>query len=99
MPHVPRPFAVPGGSAGALACSALPTCWIVLAIGAVLWPGLGTGGGLPQGFEDRRLAYELIQLVALAVIAAAGVGFALAGRRSRGSSPAPYYQPLARPTR
>ena len=82
-PEVPRPFTVPGGVAGAWACSGLATFWVILALAAVLWPGLGTGDGLPQGFEGRRLAYELTQVTPLLLVTAAGTAFVLFGRRSR----------------
>lgn len=83
---VARPFRIPGGRWAAWTCSALTTAWILLALVAVLWPGLG-GGGLPHGFEGHRLAFELTLAVPLAVLTLAGLAFSACGRHRRAALP------------
>jgi amino acid transporter len=92
-PEVPRPYRVPGGTAGAWLCSIVPTLWALLATVALIWPGFGVGwfgtGGNPNddlaalSFSHQRMAYELSQIVPLAVIIAAGFLFYAAGRSTR----------------
>lgn len=92
-PHVPRPYRVPGGSAGAWICSIVPTFWALLATVALIWPGFGVGwfgtGGNPNdslaalNFSHQRLQYELSQIVPLLVIVAVGLVFYLLGRGTR----------------
>jgi glutamate:GABA antiporter len=82
----PRPFRIPGGTAGVWICGALTTLWMLLATAAILWPGLGTASpdeALPPGFEGRRLAFTLTELVPLGVLVAIGALFCVIGRRSR----------------
>lgn len=76
-----RPFRIPAGRVGAWTCSLLATAWVIVALVAVVWPGLGGGAGLPEGFEGRRLEFELTQLVPLLLLAGAGLAFFAAGRR------------------
>jgi len=83
-PARPRAFRVPGGTAGAVAASALATGWSLVALAAALWPGLGTAtpdAHLPEGFAGQRLQLELLVLAPLAVVFAAGTVFHLASRR------------------
>ena len=90
-PHRPRPFRVPGGSAGALAVSALATGWSAFALAAALWPGLGTpepDAHLPEGFAGQRLAFTLAELVPLALVLAAAFLLARPARRHE-RAPAP----------
>jgi glutamate:GABA antiporter len=92
-PEVDRPYRVPGGTAGAWLCSVVPTFWALLATVALLWPGFGVGwfgtGGNPNddlaalSFSHQRTAYELSQLVPLAVIIVIGVIFYALGRTTR----------------
>ena len=92
-PDVERPYRVPGGTAGAWICSAVPTFWALLATVALIWPGFGVnwfgGGGNPNdnldalGFSHERLQYELSQIVPLAVIVGVGVAFYLLGGKTR----------------
>jgi glutamate:GABA antiporter len=106
-PEVERPYRVPWGTAGAWLCSVVPTFWALLATVALIWPGFGVGwfgtGGNPNddlaslSFSHQRMAYELSQIVPLAVIILVGVIFyALGGptRRSVATEPvAPAYGP------
>jgi amino acid transporter len=59
-PHVPRPYRVPGGMAGAWIVSVLTTGWAALATVALLYPGFGTSdpdAALPEGFAHQRVFY------------------------------------------
>jgi amino acid transporter len=92
-PEVERPYRVPGGTAGAWVCSVVPTFWALLATVALIWPGFGVGwfgtGGNPNddlaalSFSHQRMAYELSQIVPLAVIIVIGVIFYVLGRSTR----------------
>jgi glutamate:GABA antiporter len=92
-PDVPRPYRVPWGTTGAWLCSVVPTFWALLATVALIWPGFGVGwfgtGGNPNddlaalSFSHQRMAYELSQIVPLAVIIVAGVIFYALGRPTR----------------
>jgi len=92
-PDVPRPYRVPGGTAGAWICTILPTLWALVATVFLLWPGLGVNwfgaGGNPNdslaalSFSSQRLQYELTQFVPLAIIVAAGLVFYVLGGRAR----------------
>ena len=92
-PDVPRPYRVPWGTTGAWLCSVVPTFWALLATVALLWPGFGVGwfgtGGNPNddlaalSFSHQRTAYELSQIVPLALIIVAGIIFYALGRTTR----------------
>ncbi len=91
-PDVGRPFRIPGGSTGAWLCSTVATAWVVFAVLAVLWPGLGTpdpDAALPDGFAGDRLGFVLTELVPLAVLLAAALAFSCLGRRSNQTSEVP----------
>jgi glutamate:GABA antiporter len=82
-PGRPRAFRVPGGTAGALAATALATGWSAVALAAALWPGLGTPDPdlhLPDGFDDQRLTFTLAQLVPLALVLVSAFLLARPGR-------------------
>lgn len=79
-----RPYRVPGGAIGAWLASGLTTGWIVLAIVAVLWPGLGSSSPdahLPPGFAGNRFGFLLAQLIPLALVGVTAVLFAHTGQR------------------
>ncbi len=79
-----RPYRVPGGATGAWLASGLATGWILLALVAVLWPGLGTASPdahLPPGFAGNRLGYLVAQLIPLVLVGVTAVLFAHAGQR------------------
>jgi glutamate:GABA antiporter len=85
-PHVPRPYRVPGGIAGAWIVSVLTTGWAALATVALLYPGFGTSNpdaALPEGFEGQRGAFEVSQFVPLAGLLLLGVIFYWTGRTTR----------------
>jgi len=82
--NLARPYRVPGGAIGAWLASGLATGWIVLAIVAVLWPGLGTSSPdayLPPGFVGNRLGFVVAQLIPLVLVGATAVLFVHAGQR------------------
>ena len=85
--HVPRPFRVGGGMAGAWALSILTTGWTLLATVVLLWPGVGTSdpnSALDSlGFSHQRWQYEAAELIPLAVILAIGVIFYALGAPTR----------------
>jgi amino acid transporter len=105
-PDVPRPYRVPGGTAGAWICSVVPTFWALLATVALIWPGFGVNwfgaGGNPNddlaalSFSHQRLQYELSQLVPLAVIIVIGLAFYLLGSKTR-QEPAVAAEPAVTP--
>jgi amino acid transporter len=85
-PHVPRPYKVPWGNAGAWVCGLLCTFWSALATVALLYPGFGTSkpdDSLPDGWSGQRGAYELSQFIPLAVLILIGLAFYAAGSRTR----------------
>ena len=85
-PHVPRPYRVPGGMAGAWAVSILTTGWAALATVALLFPGFGTAHpdqSLPEGFEGQRGAFEASQFIPLAALIALGLIFYWMGAPTR----------------
>jgi amino acid transporter len=85
-PHVPRPYRIPWGNAGAWICGVLTTGWAALATVALLYPGFGTSNpdaSLPTGFEHQRGAFEVSQLVPLAILVGLGLIFYAAGAGTR----------------
>jgi amino acid transporter len=90
LPEVERPYRTPGGATGALVISVITTFWALVASVALLWPGLFdalTGGtpdaSLPEGFANKRGAYELTQFVPLAAMLGLGLVFYALGTRTR----------------
>src|SRR4051795_3150329 len=84
--HVPRPYRVPGGMAGAWIVSVLTTGWAALATVALLYPGFGTAhpdASLPEGFAHQRGAFEVSQFVPLAALVVLGLIFYWSGRSTR----------------
>jgi amino acid transporter len=82
--HVPRPYRVPGGTAGAWIISMLCTLWAALATVALLYPGFGTSkpdSALPSGWT--RAAYERSQFIPLAALILLGLLFYAAGAPTR----------------
>src|SRR3954462_9941398 len=85
-PHVPRPYKVPGGMAGAWIVSILTTGWAARATVALLFPGFGTAHpdeALPEGFAHQRGAFEVSQFVPLAALVVLGLLFYWSGRGTR----------------
>src|SRR3954462_255567 len=85
-PHVPRPYRVPGGLAGAWIVSVLTTGWAALATVALLYPGFGTSDpddSLPEGFEHARGAFETSQFIPLEILVGLGLIFYAAGAPTR----------------
>jgi amino acid transporter len=81
-PEAPRPYRVPGGAVGAYLASGVSITWTLLSLALLLWPTV-----LPVSFAGRRETFELAQLIPLAVLLAAGVAFAAAGRRNSRKRP------------
>jgi amino acid transporter len=83
-PDVPRPFRVPGGTAGAIACTLLTTGIALFAIVELVYPGLGLSHPdtlLPGSFQDLRSRYEQSMVVPLAGLALLAVLAYASGRR------------------
>lgn len=92
LPDVRRPFVVPGGRWASDLAAGLATVVVVLTIVQLVYPGIGVGwfgtsgtadDGLPSAFAGQRLAYELTQVVPLALFLVFGVVFVVLGRRDR----------------
>jgi glutamate:GABA antiporter len=83
-PDVPRPFAVPGGVAGACLCSGVATAVAAFAAVELIYPGLGLShpdAMLPASFTGLRTRYEqAIALPLAGCLALAGLGWLLARR-------------------
>ena len=85
-PDVPRPYRIPGGTAGLWIAGILTTAWAALTTIAILWPGIGTSdpnASLPSGFAGERLQYTLSQVIPLAVMIVLGLVLYAFGRRTR----------------
>jgi amino acid transporter len=88
-PHVPRPYRVPGGTAGVWLVGVLCTLWAALATLALLYPGFGTSkpdDSLPDGWAGQRGSYELSQFIPLAALILLGLAFYAAGAKTRAQS-------------
>jgi amino acid transporter len=82
--HVPRPYRIPGGTAGVWIAGVLCTGWAALATVALLYPGFGTSdpdASLPDGWA--RGAYEVSQFVPLGALILLGLVFYAAGAPTR----------------
>jgi glutamate:GABA antiporter len=82
--HVPRPYKVPFGNAGAVIISVLCTGWAALATLGLLYPGFGTSKpdeALPDGWT--RAAYERSQFIPLLILIVVGLLFYVAGAPTR----------------
>jgi amino acid transporter len=85
-PHVPRPYRVPGGTAGAWIVSVLTTGWAALATIVLLYPGFGTArpdAALPAGFAGQRTQFELSQFIPLGTLVVLGLVFYALGAATR----------------
>ncbi len=83
-PDVRRPFRVPGGMPGAVACTLLTTGIALFAIVELVYPGLGLSHPdtlLPGSFQDLRSRYEESMVVPLAGLALLAVLAYASGRR------------------
>jgi glutamate:GABA antiporter len=82
-PDVPRPFRAPAGPF----ISAFLTLLMIFASIELIAPGLGDSwfgpGFSVAGWQGERVAYMLSQLIPLVIFVAIGVGFWLAGSRTR----------------
>jgi amino acid transporter len=84
--HVYRPYKVPFGMAGVWICGCLTTFWALFASLVGFFPGLGDGGllnddALPEGFS--RGTFELVVFIPFAITLLIGIGFYIAGRKTR----------------
>jgi amino acid transporter len=90
-PDVPRPYRIPGGTAGLWIAAILTTAWAALTTVAIIYPGIGTSNpdaSLPSGFAGERLQYTLSQVIPLVVMIVLGLILYALGRRTR-QEPAP----------
>ncbi|POX39525.1 amino acid permease [Streptomyces sp. Ru73] len=91
-PDTPRPYAVPGGRAGAWLVTGLATAFVAFTVVVLIWPGFGVGwfgtagsaaDSLPPSFAGQRLAYTLSQVVPLLLFLAIGAAFYALGTKTR----------------
>jgi glutamate:GABA antiporter len=79
-PNVPRPFVVPGGTAGAWISVILTMFWVVAATVFSLWPGLFTGSWLADYAGVSRSTFEIYTFVTVAFLILIAVVFWAVGR-------------------
>jgi glutamate:GABA antiporter len=79
-PNVPRPYVVPGGTAGAWACVILTMFWVVGATIFSLWPGLLTSTWNADYAGVNRTTFETYTLVTVAFLIVVAVVFWAVGR-------------------
>jgi glutamate:GABA antiporter len=85
-PNIPRPYRIPGGTAGLWVAGILTTLWAAFTTVAIIWPGIGTSdpnSSLPSGFAGERMQYTLSQVIPLGVMILIGLAFYALGRRTR----------------
>lgn len=85
-PDVPRPYRIPGGTAGLWVAGILTTAWALFTTIAIIYPGIGTSdpdASLPSGFEHQRLEYTLSQVIPLVVMILIGLLFYALGAPTR----------------
>lgn len=87
-PDVPRPYAVPGGRAGAWIAVIITEIFVLITAVTLLWPGaLNAMFGQPYSVEASwgvsRAFFEWVTLGSLAVMVALGLVFWAIGERSR----------------
>jgi amino acid transporter len=91
-PDLPRPYRIPGGTAGLWVAGILTTAWAAFTTLAIIYPGIGTAhpdSSLPSGFSGERVQYTLSQVIPLAVMILIGLGLYALGGRTRSQEPAP----------
>jgi amino acid transporter len=91
-PDLPRPYRIPGGTAGLWVAGILTTAWAAFTTLAIIYPGIGTAhpdSSLPSGFSGERAQYTLSQVIPLAVMILIGLGLYALGGRTRSQEPAP----------
>ncbi|WP_274564153.1 APC family permease [Streptomyces spiramyceticus] len=93
-PDITRPYAVPGGRAGAWLVTALATGFVAFTVVVLIWPGFGVGwfgtdgvaaDSLPESFAGERLQYTLSQVVPLVLFLVIGLIFYALGAKTRRS--------------
>jgi glutamate:GABA antiporter len=85
-PDIPRPYRIPGGTAGLWVVGILTTAWAAFTTIAIIYPGIGTAdpdASLPTGFTGQRMEYTLSQVIPLAVMVLIGLAFYAAGASTR----------------
>jgi amino acid transporter len=79
-PNVPRPYRVPGGSAGAWACVILTMFWVVAATVFSLWPGLLTSTWSADASGVSRTTFEIYTFSVVAFLVVLAIVFWAVGR-------------------
>ena len=79
-PNVPRPYRVPGGTAGAWICVVLTMFWVVAATVFSLWPGLLTSDWSSDVANVNRTTFESYTFVTVGVLLLVAVVFWWVGR-------------------
>lgn len=85
-PNTPRPYRIPGGTAGVWLVGGVATLWALFAAVMLVWPGVGTSdpnSSLPTGWAHQRGQFELTQIIPLLAVALTGVVFYALGRQTR----------------
>jgi glutamate:GABA antiporter len=85
-PDIPRPYRIPGGTAGLWVVGILTTAWAAFTTIAIIYPGIGTAdpdASLPTGFAGQRLEYTLSQVIPLGVMILIGLAFYALGAPTR----------------
>jgi glutamate:GABA antiporter len=87
-PDAERPYRVPGGQAGAWAAVLITELFVLVTVVTLVWPGainelFGESYSMQASWDVSRTFFEVVTLGSLAVMIAAGLLFALAGRRKR----------------
>jgi len=79
-PNQPRPFVVPGGSAGAWVCVILTMFWVIGATVFALWPGLFTSKWLDDVSGVSRTQFEVYTFATIAFLILVAIVFWAVGR-------------------
>jgi amino acid transporter len=79
-PDVPRPYRVPGGTAGAWACVILTMFWVVAATVFSLWPGLFTYTWSADASGVSRTTFEVYTFAVVAFLVVVAIVFWAVGR-------------------
>jgi amino acid permease len=87
-PDAPRPYRVPGGTAGAWIAAVITELFVIVTAITLLWPGainalFGQSYSIESSFGVSRVFFESVTLGAFGVMIAVGVLFWAIGSRDR----------------